>query len=303
MNIEDVRRITAIIETGSINKAAEQLFVTQPALSRSVRKIEEEFDITLFERMQGKKAVLTEEGEMFYQTAKELLFVQEKFVRQVEQYKKKDENRIILGMPPQQSVFLFAEVLQWLYLNAPGYRVETRSASSRQLVDDLLEGKVDCILISVSSFREELHYEKVHRLNTHLYLPAGSALVQKAQRREGLPAPVLRAKDLDGETVIVNRPGASSREFFERLKEKHGLRVTVVEEENMYQRMKLADEGVGTYVLSAQTGEQADWWNGDPDREVWVAPEDDVEIWRYLICRKGFEDTEKFRILLRYLKR
>lgn len=61
MNSEQLRQFKAIAETGSLTKAAEQLYVTQPALSMSLSKLEDEIARPLFTR-QGKSLKITESG-------------------------------------------------------------------------------------------------------------------------------------------------------------------------------------------------------------------------------------------------
>ena len=66
MNLELYRIFYSIANHGSISKAAEHLYITQPAVSRSIRQLEEEMGCTLFVRTR-KGVRLTQEGEILYQ--------------------------------------------------------------------------------------------------------------------------------------------------------------------------------------------------------------------------------------------
>ncbi|MDO4192908.1 MAG: LysR family transcriptional regulator [Erysipelotrichaceae bacterium] len=304
MTIDDIRKIITVVDTGSMNKAAEKLYIAQPALSRCVQKVEEEYGITLFDRTQGKKIRLTEEGEMFYQAAKEIMLVNENLVLQIERHKKKSTNRILFGVAPQQAVNLTGEMMRWFYLNAPEFQIETMTASSRQLHQSVLYGEIDAALINVSEFYDELHYEKETKMNTCFYIAKGSALSKKAFKRDDQKNPMLRAEDLNGERFAVNKKGSASRAQFDRLVETYGLNVRIIEEENMYQRLKLSDDGIGTYVLVMDgDSEKTSWWTADESRRAILDPAQDQERWRYLVCRKGFEETEKFKALLKCLRK
>ncbi|MCR5447999.1 MAG: LysR family transcriptional regulator [Solobacterium sp.] len=304
MTIDDIRKIITVVDTGSMNKAAEKLYIAQPALSRCVQKVEEEYGITLFDRTQGKKIRLTEEGEMFYQAAKEIMLVNENLVLQIERHKKKSTNRILFGVAPQQAVNLTGEMMRWFYLNAPEFQIETMTASSRQLHQSVLYGEIDAALINVSEFYDELHYEKETKMNTCFYIAKGSALSQKAFKRDDQKNPMLRVEDLNGERFAVNKKGSASRAQFDRLVETYGLNVRIIEEENMYQRLKLSDDGIGTYVLVMDgDSEKTSWWMADESRRAILDPAQDQERWRYLVCRRGFEETEKFKALLKCLRK
>lgn len=304
MTIDDIRKIITVVDTGSLNKAAEKLYIAQPALSRCVQKVEEEYGITLFDRTQGKKIRLTEEGEMFYQAAKEIMLVNENLVLQIERHKKKSTNRILFGVAPQQAVNLTGEMMRWFYLNAPEFQIETMTASSRQLHQSVLYGEIDAALINVSEFYDELHYEKETKMNTCFYIAKGSALSKKAFKRDDQKNPMLRVEDLNGERFAVNKKGSASRAQFDRLVETYGLNVRIIEEDNMYQRLKLSDDGIGTYVLVMDgDSEKTSWWTADESRRAILDPAQDQERWRYLVCRKGFEETEKFKALLKCLRK
>lgn len=73
MDTKDIRSFRLVYEERSINKAAKQLFITPQGLSRIIHKLEEELQITLFERTKGGM-VPTECGDYFYTQSQELLF-------------------------------------------------------------------------------------------------------------------------------------------------------------------------------------------------------------------------------------
>ena len=72
MNIEQIRFIEAIVEEGSFRKAAEKLYISQPAVSSSIKKLESELNIDLFDK-DTYRATLTEEGRIFYKKAIKVL--------------------------------------------------------------------------------------------------------------------------------------------------------------------------------------------------------------------------------------
>ena len=76
MGLHDCLYFNTIWELRSFSKAAEVLNVSQPALSQSIKKLENEFEAPLFKR--GKNLELTEMGMLFYTYSKELLQVKER---------------------------------------------------------------------------------------------------------------------------------------------------------------------------------------------------------------------------------
>ena len=76
MNDEDLRYIIAVEEEGNISRAAERCFVSQPALSQTIRKLEEELGVSLFAK-QGGRLVPTEEGCIVLRHAREMAAIRE----------------------------------------------------------------------------------------------------------------------------------------------------------------------------------------------------------------------------------
>lgn len=72
-NLSLYRVFYTVANTGNISKAAEQLFISQPAISKSIRKLEQSLDVTLFSR-NSRGVQLTEEGEILYTYVKKRFF-------------------------------------------------------------------------------------------------------------------------------------------------------------------------------------------------------------------------------------
>lgn len=81
MNFKDMLYLKTIAENKSFSRAAQELFLSQPALSRTVRQVEEEYGVKLFQRM-GKNTVPTEEGMLVLQSAERILEIR----RQMEEH-------------------------------------------------------------------------------------------------------------------------------------------------------------------------------------------------------------------------
>ena len=64
-NLSSYRIFYAVANTGNISKAAKELYISQPAISKSVQKLEENIGVKLFERS-SRGVVLTSEGELLY---------------------------------------------------------------------------------------------------------------------------------------------------------------------------------------------------------------------------------------------
>lgn len=82
MEIRHLQLVKALAETGSLTAATKVLFLTQPALSRQLHTIEDEFGLVLFQRV-GRKMILTQAGQILYQGACRIIHELEKTVNDV----------------------------------------------------------------------------------------------------------------------------------------------------------------------------------------------------------------------------
>src|SRR5215471_7635455 len=82
MNIEDVRAFVAVVDTGSVGRAALRLNLTQPAISRRVQRLEEALGVTLLDR-DSKPARPTRVGEAAYRKCMAVLRASEALAREI----------------------------------------------------------------------------------------------------------------------------------------------------------------------------------------------------------------------------
>lgn len=93
--LNQIRQFVKVVECKTLSKAAEELFITQPALSRSMKNLESELGVELFYRNKNK-IILNKNGDKFYKDAKALLCQAEKIKDDIQLFDKSNRT-IILG--------------------------------------------------------------------------------------------------------------------------------------------------------------------------------------------------------------
>lgn len=131
MTYDQLVTLEAIIEQGSFKAASEFLHKTQPALSSAIKKLEQEYDITLFSREEYRPK-LTDTGQAFYLKAQEAL----QSFRELEKFSRElsldHETELTLGIDAICPIAEIAPTLNTFF--------ETRPSVSLNLNIDLLEG-------------------------------------------------------------------------------------------------------------------------------------------------------------------
>jgi DNA-binding transcriptional LysR family regulator len=130
-----------VCRCNNISKASKALFVSQPAISSSIKALEEEFGVQLFHR-NNNKLLLTPEGEYFYQEVQTILDSTEKL-----EFKMMDlgktHNRIKIGVPPMIGIFLFPKIFNEFKAKYPKTNIEIRESGSLEIRQYVIDDVVD----------------------------------------------------------------------------------------------------------------------------------------------------------------
>ena len=129
-----------------IAKAAKELFVTQPSISNAIKALEEEFGVNLFFR-NNNKLTLTPEGELFYNSAEELLAHADSVESEFHELRKKI-TPIRIGIPPMLGTIYLPELYFSLKENFPEVEFRLYEFGSIKACDLVLEEKLDIAIVN-----------------------------------------------------------------------------------------------------------------------------------------------------------
>ena len=295
MTIQDISYIMTIMEEMSITKAADRLFLSQPSLSKCIKKVENEYGITLFHRAKGSSLVLTEAGRRFREMGISVLQQHQLFVHQMEQLKSRNDTNIVFGATMQRAYDMSGPVMKWIFENAPGYSMELKTLSSSKIPQELIAGNLDIAVVPNQTPEPELYFLPLVKVDTYLYLRNGSDAGQLAQRQEGLPYPVLSLRAISGEQLVENRPGTGGRIAADSVIQKSGADVTILEQPMHSVRVIMADSGYASTLISGEAIHQLQ--NLDLSRLFCLPPDENYVRSTYLVCRKEYLRDRRFSIM------
>ncbi|WP_245805898.1 LysR family transcriptional regulator [Bacillus alkalicellulosilyticus] len=151
--------VTAKFE--NFRKASEELFLTQPAVTKHIRRLEEALAIELFERI-GNKVVLTPAGHTYLAYAKKLLRQYEQGMEQFEAWKQGYNRKLTIATAPQiASSFLPSLVRQFIIEN-PSIEVMINVIQSYDIGEEVSTGQADIGLTRILPPQTNVNIERVH---------------------------------------------------------------------------------------------------------------------------------------------
>ena len=145
MKLEHLRAFEAVARVGHFTKAAEELFMAQPSLSRQIAGLEADLGQDLFDRGRNG-ATLTHAGEVLLPIARRMLADAEAAQAEMNELAGLSRGRVRLGAPPTLCVSVLAEVLSSFRAAHPGVALEVMEAGSHALAQALSEGRLDLAL-------------------------------------------------------------------------------------------------------------------------------------------------------------
>jgi len=224
MELRHLRYFLAVGEALSFTKAAAQLRVAQPALSRQVQALEDEIGVDLMKR--GPRGVaLTAEGKLFLEEVRELLKRAEASVEKVRALARGHYGELHIGYSPSPTVEILPPALAAFQKAFPHVNVLLHDASRREAVDGLRDGTLElAIMPEVSTLQSEsIEFEPLRSYPFCVALAPGHPLT----RLKSIPLAKVAAEPIVG---FARKDYPEYLPFLERLFLPLGLKPRVVVE-------------------------------------------------------------------------
>jgi DNA-binding transcriptional LysR family regulator len=145
VDLTHLRHILAVARTKSFSRAAEQEWITQPAMSRSIAAFERQHSVTLFDR--GRSGVHpTAAGSLVIEQAHKLIAASRDLENSLRLYGDGAAGRVALGVGPLMASLLLPELGRAMLQSHPGLRIVTVTRMQEQLPPELFSDRVEMII-------------------------------------------------------------------------------------------------------------------------------------------------------------
>lgn len=194
MNLRDLEYLIALAAHCHFGKAAKACFVSQPALSMQIKKLEEDLGIQLIERT-NKKVFLTEIGEKITQQARSIIFQVSTMQEIADQSKHPFKGELHLGIIPTVGPYLLPHIIPDLTKIFPDLVLYLREEKTATLIEKLIQGKLNAVLLAIPLIEEEdLEILPLFEEEFFLALPHNHTLAKRK---------TLTLSDLENNTLLL----------------------------------------------------------------------------------------------------
>lgn len=155
MNLQHLVAFCRVVDLGSFTRAAEELNLSQPAVTKQVKALEKELGSPLLER-RGRQLRLTREGELVYPYAKRIINTAEECRDALHNLRAPGRGVLSIGTVPTIALFTLPDVLAQFARERPLVSVRLRTGSNPEVVDMVLRGEVDLGILPIPFTHEQL---------------------------------------------------------------------------------------------------------------------------------------------------
>jgi DNA-binding transcriptional LysR family regulator len=146
LNLRQVEAFKAVIEQGTVSRAAEVLNVSQPAISKLIAHLEEDIDLSLFERIKGRLAP-TPYGMRLYEEVDRIFAGLRQVENAVDAIRRDEQGRLLIGVMPALSGSFIERATTGFLARQPGVFCSVQSRSSQWITEGLVTRKLDVGLV------------------------------------------------------------------------------------------------------------------------------------------------------------
>lgn len=169
--------IEKVAEKQSISKAAQELFITQPALTRLISNLEAELGVSLFNRS-VLPIQLTYAGERYLQEAKKVLSIDAALKVEFQEMQEMKRGSISIGTSYAASTIWLPHILPQFHKEYPGIEVNLiEKNNSLNCEQDLIKGTINLAFTSKEGLSPDLEYEHMSSVRILMFIPEGHPIL------------------------------------------------------------------------------------------------------------------------------
>ncbi|WP_394667147.1 LysR substrate-binding domain-containing protein [uncultured Chryseobacterium sp.] len=199
-----------VASRSSFTKASEELNISQPAITKHIKEIENQLNTKLFDR-KGTSIQLTQSGKILFEYAEKIRNIYRDLEFEIHQINQKHQGKLIIGASTTVAQYILPEILAKFKSYYKDLKIELITHNTEMISELLKDGKIDLGIIEGESQSAYFDYQK--------FKPDEIVLVAKANHP--LANKTLNIKDLYEIELILREQGSGSLEFIQnRLKEK-----------------------------------------------------------------------------------
>jgi len=241
MNLNQLKLFYLAVKRKSLSLAAQELNITQPAVTKGIQRIQEHYNVKLVHRM-GKDIVLTPAGEAVYRRA-DKIFEMEKMTEEcLLKHQQKEMNQVCLHTSESFGAYFLPVIISRFNKAYPHVNVTVDIVPNEQVIDNTLSFHNDFGCISLPITNKKLVIQEILEEQPVIIVPPDHPFAHKT---------TVAPEDMQGQVMIMHEEGSVFQTFIHRFREKNNIAFSMPITLSNNEAIKRAVEsGTGIALLS-----------------------------------------------------
>lgn len=216
IDIELYKTFYFVAKYKSITKAAEMLYISQPAVTMSIKRLEEQLEMTLFTRTK-RGVILTNEGKVLYEYVKQAMESLKIGENRINNLKKLDTGNIRIGIGTTLTKYFFMKYLDKFHKLYPKININIDTSMTVDILKKLENGLVDIAIITTDKL-DYKDFNIAYSRNIQDIFVASKEYYDIIGKKTSLD-------NLNNYPLLLQSPNTSTRNFLDNFSLKHGIRL------------------------------------------------------------------------------
>ncbi len=249
MNSRQLQYAVLLAKARSFSQVADELDISQPALSKQIISLEEELGVKLFERT--TPLTLTAAGEYFVSKAEHLLLEEEHLLKTMERYRTGESGKLVIGISPSRSLYLMPAFFRAMKARFPRLQLILREGSTSLLHKGICDGQYDLAILNLPVDEAQLDAHPMKQDSLVLVVP--NQLLPLIPDLPSTPDVPLSLSQCSQLPFITLGPGQELRKQFDMLCAQAALEPDIqLEAGSVIANWAMVQEGFGAALLPQQ---------------------------------------------------
>jgi DNA-binding transcriptional LysR family regulator len=247
MNLNQLKIFYYAAKNGNLSSAANELFITQPAVTKGIQRLQEHYEIKFIDFV-GKKLMLTDAGEVLYQIAEKIFEMEKQAEESIRDFQQRKRGQIRVLSSESFGDYYLPHIIIPFSKAYPLVRVSMNILPTEQVVEKTASLNCDLGFISYPVEHKKLSVREVLEDKLVIITAPNHPLAHKKN---------LKPKDLEGQNFIMHEKGSAPRRAIEELIRKNNISIGIPLELSSNRAIKRAvEESTGIALISRKVANE-----------------------------------------------
>ncbi len=247
MNLNQLKIFYLASKCGNLSLAADELYITQPAVTKGIQRIQEHYDIKLFNRF-GKKLVMTDAGKDLYRIAEKIFDLEAQAEESIRDFQEQKKGHIRIHASESFGAYYLPDIINAFCKEHPLLQVSASVLPTKTVVENIAALKTDIGFISNRIEHEKVTCTEILEDQMVFITSSNDPLINKKR---------LTVMDLNGRAMIVHEKGSVPSQVITQFIKENKISVSIpLELSSNRAILEAVSEGLGIALVCRNVAEE-----------------------------------------------